>query len=244
MTKPLDGRLALVTGASRGIGRAVALALGEAGAHIVAVAPAKSTDALETLDDELKAKGSAATLVPLDVKDGAGIDRLGAGIFERWGKLDILVANAGILGTLTPLAHIAPKEWDDLIAINLTANWRLIRALDPLLRASDAGRAIFVSSGAADKATPFWGGYAVTKVALEKLAQTYAAETAKTPVRVNIVNPGGTRTRMRQQAFPGEDPDTLPTAQEVARLFVELADPAWDRTGERIDYRDWAAARV
>ena len=244
MTKPLDGRLALVTGASRGIGRAVAVALGEAGAHIIAIAPAKSTEALEALDDDLKAKGSAATLVPLDVKDGAGIDRLGASIFERWGKLDILVANAGILGTLTPLAHIAPKEWDDLIAINLTANWRLIRALDPLLRASDAGRAIFVSSGAADKATPFWGGYAVTKVALEKLAQTYAAETAKTPVRVSIVNPGGTRTRMRQQAFPGEDPDTLPTAEDVARLFVTLADPAWDRTGERIDYRDWAAARV
>jgi NAD(P)-dependent dehydrogenase (short-subunit alcohol dehydrogenase family) len=235
MAKPLQDRIALVTGASRGIGRAAALALAEAGAHVVAVA--RTQGALEELDDEIRARGGdPATLVPLDLKDMEALDRLGAALHERWGKLDVLFGNAGILGDLTPLGHVDPKTWDTLMAVNVTANWRLIRSLDPLLRASDAGRAIFVSSGAAHKCTAYWGPYSVSKAALEALARTYAAETVETPVRVMVVNPGPLRTRMRASAMPGEDPETLRTPDDLAPHILRLASPEWSETGKLYDF--------
>jgi NAD(P)-dependent dehydrogenase (short-subunit alcohol dehydrogenase family) len=232
----LSGRTALVTGASRGIGRAAALTLAEAGAHVIAVA--RTAGGLEELDDAIKAKGGAATLVPLDLKDYAGIDRLGAAIYERWGRLDMLFANAGILGTITPLAHLEPKVWDEAMAVNVTANWRLIRSLDPLLRASEAGRAVFVTAGAAWSAHAYWGPYAVSKAALDMLVRTYAAETRSTSrVRVNLFNPGPIRTRMRALAMPGEDPLTLERPEAVAREIVALSDPSLEETGMAFDHR-------
>ena len=230
----LAGRIALVTGASRGIGRAVALELAREGAHVVLLA--RTVGALEEVDDAIRRKGGAATLVPADLKDFAAIDRLGAALFERYGKLDALVGNAGVLGLLTPLAHLQPKVWDETIAVNVTANWRLIRSMDPLLRASDAGRAVFITSGAARKATPFWGVYAAAKAALESIALTYAAECAGTNVRVNLFNPGGTRTAMRAKAFPGEDPETLPRPSDVAPQIVELLRSGFEKTGELFGY--------
>ncbi len=230
----LTGRVVLVTGASRGIGRAAALALAGAGAHVIALA--RTSGALEELDDAIQAAGGSATLVPADVKDYDALDRLGAAIFERWGRLDGLLANAGVLGTMTPLAHHEPKRWDEVMAVNVTANWRLIRSLDPLLRASDAGRAVFVSSGAAHKFRAFWGSYAVSKAALEALALTYASETQTTPVRVTLVNPGPLRTRMRATAMPGEDPLTLRTPEELAPHLVRLLSPAWTTTGAIYDF--------
>ena len=237
--RPLDGKLALITGASRGIGRAVARGLAEAGAHVIAVTLPRSTKALEELDDEIRAVGGTATLVPLDLRDGQAIDQLGASVAERWGRLDILIGNAGILGDLSPFAHLELKVWEDLIAVNLTANWRLIRAFDPLLRAAEAGRVIFLTSGAAAKDKPYWGGYAVTKAGLEKLAKTYAAEVAKTPVRVNLVNPGPMRTSMRAKAMPGENPATLPPPEELVPLFLEMAGPDYEGTGQVIDFQSW-----
>jgi NAD(P)-dependent dehydrogenase (short-subunit alcohol dehydrogenase family) len=231
----LQGRIALVTGASRGIGRAAALALAEAGAHVIALA--RTVGGLEELDDAIQAKGGSTTLVPLDLKDSAGIDRMGAAIFERWGKLDMLLANAGILGVLTPLTHLAPRVWDDLMAINLTANWRLIRSLDQLLRLSDAGRAVFVSSGAANYNRPFWGGYAVSKAALDAMVKTYAAELTGTTVKVNLLYPGPTRTAMRAQAMPGEDPMTLPAPEELAPLIVEMLSPDYSANGEVVRFK-------
>lgn len=232
--KSLAGRVAVVTGASRGIGRAAALALAKAGAHVVALA--RTQGALEELDDAVREAGSSATLVPVDLKDVDALDRLGAGLFERWGKLDILLANAGLLGDITPLGHLAPKVWDDVMAVNVTANWRLIRSLDPLLRASDAGRAIFVSSGAAWNARAYWGVYATSKAALNALALTYAAETATTAVKVMLVNPGPLRTRMRAAAMPGEDPQTLRTPDDLAPRILRLASPDWPETGQLYDF--------
>ncbi len=225
----LKDRIALVTGASRGIGRAVALELARRGAHIVAVA--RSQGALEELDDEIKAMGATATLVPLNLTDFEALDRLGAAIAERWGRLDILFGNAGILGPLSPLGHVTPKDWQMVMDINVTANWRLIRATEGLLRASDAGRAAFVSSGAAHKCGAYWGPYSVSKAAVEALARTLAAETVTTPVKVMIVNPGPLRTRMRAEAMPGEDPATLRTPEEVAPGIADILSPGWDRTG-------------
>jgi len=197
------------------------LALAKLGCHIIATA--RTQGGLEELDDEIKAVGSTATLVPMDITDTAGIDRLGAAIFERWKKLDILIGNAGILGKLTPVPHLDPKVWDDVMAINVTANYRLIRSLDPLLRASDAGRAVFVTSGVAHSAPAYWGAYSVSKAALEALVKTYAAEVANTSkLRVNLFSPGPTCTRMRATAMPGEDPMTLPTADDVAVQMVEM----------------------
>jgi NAD(P)-dependent dehydrogenase (short-subunit alcohol dehydrogenase family) len=232
--KPLANRLAVVTGASRGIGRAAAIAYAKAGAHVIALA--RTQGALEELDDEIRAAGSSATLVPLDLKDYAAIDRLGAAINERWGKLDILLGNAGLLGEIAPLTHVDQPVWDAVMAVNVTANWRLIRSLDPLLQKSDAGRAIFVSSGAAHKCTAYWGPYSVSKAALEALVRTYAAETATTPVRVMLVNPGPLRTRMRAAAMPGEDPETLRTPEELAPHLVRLASAEWDETGKLYDF--------
>ncbi len=230
----LKGRVALVTGASRGIGRATALQLARAGAHVVAVA--RTVGGLEELDDEIRAAGSAATLVPIDLKDFEAIDRLGAAVLERWGKLDILVGNAGVLGPLSPLGHVDPRAFDEVMAVNVTANWRLIRSLDPLLQASDAGRALFVSSGAAHKTMAYWGPYSVSKAALQALAMTYAAETQRTKVRVNIVNPGPLRTRMRAEAMPGEDANTLRTPEDLAPYIVRMASPDADEHGMIFDF--------
>ncbi len=226
--KPLDGRIAVVTGASRGIGYKAAKAFAGAGAHVVAIA--RTVGGLEELDDEIQAAGGSATLVPLDLKDYDGIDRLGAALHERWGRLDVLLANAGVLGQLSPLPHVDIKTWDEVMAINVTANWRLIRSLDPLLRESDAGRAIFLSSGAAHRCRAFWGPYSVSKAAVEALARTYAHETVNTKIRVVSVDPGATRTAMRAKAMPGENPEKLPDPGEIAPELVKLASPAFDRT--------------
>ncbi|MFT5511539.1 MAG: NAD(P)-dependent dehydrogenase (short-subunit alcohol dehydrogenase family) [Hyphomicrobiaceae bacterium] len=217
-------KLALVTGASRGIGRAVAKVLAREGAHVILAA--RREGSLEDVDDEIRSLGGSATLVKLDVTAGDKVDALGPTIYERWGKLDILVANAGILGPLSPLHHISDDAWDNVMAINLTANWRLIRTLDPLLRHANAGRAVFVSSGASAAKNAYWGPYAASKAGLEALVKTYAHEIATTNVRANIINPGPVRTEMRQQAFPGEDPMTLPTPEDIAEQFLDVVDPA------------------
>jgi len=230
MPLPLADRIALVTGASRGIGFATALALAKAGAHIVALA--RTVGGLEELDDAIKAIGGSATLVPLDLKDYDGIDRLGVALHERFGRLDVLVGNAGILGPLSPLGHVQIKAWDEVMAVNVTANWRLICAMDPLLKFSDAGRVVFVSSGVAALALAYWGPYAISKAALETLARTYAAETVTTNVRINLFTPGPIRTRMRAQAMPGEDPMTLETPDKVAERIVALCLPSMQESGK------------
>jgi NAD(P)-dependent dehydrogenase (short-subunit alcohol dehydrogenase family) len=235
LTPPLTDRIALVTGASRGIGYATALALARAGARIVAVA--RTVGGLEELDDAIRAAGGAATLVPLDLKDYAGIDRLALALQERFGHLDVLVGNAGMLGPLSPLGHVEPAAWDDVMAVNVTANWRLIRALDPLLRRSEAGRVVFISSEVAAQATAYWGPHAASKAALEVLGRTYAAETATTKVCVNVLVPGPVRTRMRAQAFPGEDPMTVETPDRVADKIVELCLPSVQESGKVYDFR-------
>ena len=232
------GRIALVTGASRGIGRAAAEALAREGAHVIALA--RTQGALEELDDTISRAGGAATLVPLDLTDGEGIDRLGAAVHERWQRLDILIGNAGILGELTPVSHIRPHDWQRLLDVNLTANWRLIRSFDPLLRQSQAGRAIFVSSGAARMNRPFWGGYGMTKAALEYLVKTYAAELEGSNATANLLDPGATATAMRAKAMPGEDPDTLPQPTDVAGLIVTMANAAFTENGSVVAYRQWA----
>ncbi|MDP4823910.1 MAG: SDR family NAD(P)-dependent oxidoreductase [Aestuariivirgaceae bacterium] len=231
----LSGKVALVTGASRGIGRAMALMLAREGAHVIATA--RTVGGLEELDDDIRKTGGAATLVPLDIKDAEGVDRLGAAIFERWKKLDILVGNAGILGKLTPIGHVDPSVWADVMATNVTANWRLIRSMDPLLRQAEAARAVFLTSGAAVNFRAYWGPYSVSKAALEALVKTYAAETATTPLRVNLLNPGATRTKMRAQAMPGENPETLPTADAVAQAALPLFLGEMDVTGEAFNFQ-------
>jgi len=235
MTEALDlnGQIALVTGASRGIGYFLAKELAAAGAHVVAVA--RTTGGLEELDDEIKSAGGQATLVPLDLTDMAGIDRLGGAIYERWGKLDVLVANAGILGVISPLGHVEAKVFERVMAINVTSTWRLIRAVDPLLRAADAGRAVVLSSGAAHSARAFWGPYAASKAAVEALVRSWAHETENLPLRINAANPGATRTAMRAQAMPGEDPNTLPHPSEVAAKIARLASRSVTETGAIFD---------
>ncbi len=229
MAGRLEGRVALVTGASRGLGASIAVALAKEGAHIIATA--RTEGGLTELDDQIKAAGGSATLVPLDIKDFAGIDRLGAAIFERWKKLDILVGNAGVLGKLTPMAHVEPKMWDDVMGVNVTANYRLIRSLDSLLRASDAGRAIFVSSGLAQKCWAYWGPYSISKAALEAMVKTYANEIATSTVRANCFSPGATRTKMRATAMPGEDPESLPHPDEVAAQIVQMCEASFTDNG-------------
>lgn len=233
--KRLDGRVALITGASRGIGRAVAKRFALEGAHLILTA--RTQGALEELDDEIQAinGGTPSTLVPADITDFDLIDQMGAAVYERFKKLDILVGNAGQLGQLSPLGHIDPKTWDQVIAVNLTANWRLIRSFDSLLRQSDSGRVIFVTSTVGHMARAYWGGYAVSKAGLEMLSGIYADETKKTNVRVNLINPGGTRTAMRADAMPGEDPETVKSPEEITEYFVELAEAACERHGEMIE---------
>jgi NAD(P)-dependent dehydrogenase (short-subunit alcohol dehydrogenase family) len=226
----LAGRLALITGASRGLGSATALAYAAEGAHCVLVA--RTVGGLEEVDDKIKAMGGSATLVPLDVTDGPGIDRLGAALYERFGRLDVLLGNAGILGTLSPVGHIEPKTFEQVMAVNVTANWRLIRSLDPLLRRSDAGRAIFVTSGVSRRVVPYWSAYASSKAALDMLVGVYAAEVAHTAVRVNLYNPGPMRTAMRRQAFPGENETQQTPPEAHAEALIRLALPACTMNGQ------------
>jgi len=226
----LQTRIALVTGASRGIGYWTALALAKQGAHVIAVA--RTTGGLEELDDAIQAAGGSATLVPMDLTDMQAVDRLGAAINDRWGKLDILVANAGVLGTISPVGHVEAKVFDKVMAVNVTATWRIIRSVEPLLIKSDAGRALILSSGVAHSARAFWGPYAASKAAVETLARVWAAETEKTSLNVNSIDPGATRTAMRAQAMPGENPDSLPHPSEIAEKLVPLCGPACSETGK------------
>jgi NAD(P)-dependent dehydrogenase (short-subunit alcohol dehydrogenase family) len=235
MTQPLASRIAVVTGASRGIGYATARALAKAGAHIVAVA--RTQGGLEELDDEIRKDGGTATLVPLSLTDFDGIARLGAALHERHRRIDILVGNAAVASTSSPLGHIEVKAWTDMMAINVTANFQLIRCMEPLLRQSDAGRAVFITSGAASKALAYMGPYAASKAALDTLVRIWANETASTNLRVNLFSPGPIRTRMRAQVFPGEDPMTLDTPDQVAEFIVPMCMPDWTETGKLYDYR-------
>jgi len=233
--QPLKGRVTLVTGASRGIGYQSALALAKSGSHIIATA--RTQGGLEDLDDAIKAIGGETTLVPMDLKQFDGIDQLGSIINERWGKLDGLFGNAGVLGEITPAPHTVPKTFDDVMAVNLTANYRLIRSLDPLLRASDAGRALFVTSGVAASRRAFWSAYAASKAGLEAFVQCYAEEVETTNLKVNLLNPGATRTQMRAKAMPGEDPSTLPNPSDIAPLITDMLSPSYDKNGEIITFR-------
>jgi NAD(P)-dependent dehydrogenase (short-subunit alcohol dehydrogenase family) len=235
MNSSTSERIVLVTGASRGIGRAAAVALAKAGAHVVLAA--RTVGGLEEADDEIRAAGGSATLVQLDLRDFDALDRLGAMLFERWGKLDGLLANAGVLGVLTPLPHLSPKVWQESMDVNVTANWRLIRSFDPLLRKSDAARVVFISSGAARNFRPYWGSYSIAKAALEALALTYAAECADTTVKVNLLNPGPLRTKMRAKAMPGEDPETLQPPEAVAPLIVEMLSPSYAENGALVNFQ-------
>lgn len=246
MTQPLASRIALVTGASRGIGYATALALAKAGANVVAVA--RTQGGLEELDDEIRAAtGQGATLVPLDLTDLEGVARLGAALNERHGKLDVLVANAAIPGVSSPLGHIAPKPFGDVLAINLTANFQLIRCMEPLLRLSDAGRAVVMTSSDARLAPAYRGPSAASKAGLEALARVWAAENMTTSLKVNLFDPGPVRTKLRAAIMPGEDPATLDTPAQVAELILPLCTPECNETGKLYDYasgelRDFATA--
>jgi NAD(P)-dependent dehydrogenase (short-subunit alcohol dehydrogenase family) len=234
MQKPLTDRIALVTGASRGIGAALALELAAAGAHVIAVA--RTVGGLEELDDKITAGGGTATLVPLDMKDADGIARLALALHERYGRLDVLVGNAGVLGTLSPLGHVEPKDFDNLFTVNVTANWQFIRTMDPLLKASQAGRAVFITSGLAWRGLAYTGVYAATKAALDALVRTYAAENVTTRVKVNSFNPGPTRTKMYAGGWPGVDQNTLTPPEAIAQAILPLCLPACGESGKMFDF--------
>ncbi len=232
MTGRLKDRIAVITGASRGLGAAIARRFAAEGAHLVLVA--RTAGGLEEVDDAVRRAGANATLVPLDVTDYPALDRLGASLHQRYGRVDVLIGAAATLGTLTPIGHLDPPVWDRVMAVNVTAHWRLLRSLDPLLRASPSGRAIFVTDRVASEARAYWSAYAVSKSALETLAMLYANEVARTHVRVNLVDPGALRTKLRAEAFPGENPADVPPPESVTETFVALAEAACTRHGELI----------
>lgn len=235
---PLQDRIALVTGASRGIGRAAALALANAGAHVVAVA--RTSGALEELDDEIRrATGKSATLVPMDIAEDGALDQLGLAIHQRFGRVDVLVHAAAILGSLTPVSHIEPKHWDRVMAVNLTGSYRLIRSVEPLLRAAEAPRAIFLTTGRVARPKAFWGPYGASKAALENLVRTWADELENTKIRAVLLDPGAMRTRMRAEAMPGEDPATLPDPAEIGPLILELAQADLGLPTANVVFSDW-----
>ncbi len=237
-TLPLDGQIALVTGASRGIGQACALALAKAGAHIVATA--RTQGGLETLDDEIKAAtGQSATLVPLDLAEPSGLDQLGFAIHQRFGRLDLLVHCGAILGPLTPVAHIDPPAWDKVMAVNATATYRLIRATEPLLKAAPKGRALFLTTGRVVRPKAFWGPYGASKAAMEHIVRTWADELENTPVRAVLVDPDVMRTRMRAEAMPGEDPESLPDPSEIGPLILELAQAELGQPKATVLFSEW-----
>jgi NAD(P)-dependent dehydrogenase (short-subunit alcohol dehydrogenase family) len=241
-TGSLAGRIALVTGASRGIGKAAALALAGAGAHVIATA--RSQGGLEQLDDEIRAlTGERATLAPMDLIEADGADPLGLAIHQRHGRLDVLVHAGAILGGLTPVAHLEPPVWDRVVAVNLTSTYRLIRSMEPLLRASDAGRAIFLTSGRAARPRAFWGAYAATKAGLEALVRCWADEIENTEVRAILLDPHQMRTRMRAEAYPGEEPDALPDPSEIGPLVIELALSNPGLPTEIVNFAEWKAGR-
>lgn len=230
----LTSRIALVTGASQGIGAAVAKAYAKAGAHVILVA--RNQKKLEKIDDEITAAGGKATLLPLDLMNFDEVDKLGPSIYERFGKLDIFVGNAGLLGTLSPLTQISNSEYQRVLDLNVSANFRLIKTLDPLLQASDAGRAMFVTTGAGVvKGRAYWGTYSISKAALESMVRVYADENRQTNLKINMIDPGAVRTDMRASAVPGENPMTLPTPEDIAETFLELASPNCQKHGEIVN---------
>ena len=230
----LDGKVVLVTGASRGLGYQAALEAARRGAHVIAVA--RTVGGLEDLDDDIKKLGGSTTLVPLDLRDFEAIDRLGLSIFQRWGKLDGLVANAAALGVITPLAHLDPKDFEQTFGLNVTANYRLIRSLDALLRQSEAGRAVFLSSGVIFGVRPFWGLYSATKAALEVMVRSYADELSVSPAKANVFDPGRMRTQMRAKSHPGEDPDVSPHPSVAAPALIDMIMPSYAGNGQRYDF--------
>ena len=243
IASPLAGRVALITGATRGIGRACALALAQAGAHVIATA--RTQGGLEELDDAiLAATGHHATLVPLDLMNGDGLDQLGLAIHQRHARLDILVHAGAMLGGLWPVSHIDPQQWDRVVSVNLTSAYRLIRSMEPLLRQSEAGRAIFLTSGRAVRPRAFWGSYAATKAGLEAMVRCWADEIEHTKVRAILLDPAAMRTRMRAEAYPGEDPDTLPEPSEIGPLVVELALSSPGLPDKAVQFSEWKAARA
>ncbi len=239
MSGKLEGKVALITGVSRGIGAEVAVAFAGQGAHVILVA--RTAGGLEEIDDRVKAAGGQATLVPLDLEDMEGIDRLGGAVAERWGHLDVLVGNAALPGQFSPVGHVAPEVWEQVFTVNVTANWRLIRAFDVLLRAADAGRAIFTTSGAARHAVPYFSPHAASKAALEAMVRCWTAELGKTEVRANLADPGRVRTKMRAAAFPGEDPMTLEPPETVVPIFMALAADDCPWQGEVVGLGDLKA---
>jgi NAD(P)-dependent dehydrogenase (short-subunit alcohol dehydrogenase family) len=240
MSLPLQDKIALITGASRGIGRASALALAKAGAHVVAVA--RTEGGLTELDDEIRAaSGQSATLVPLDIADGDALDQLGLALHQRFGRLDVLVHAAAILGPMTPVSHIEPKHWDRVVAVNLTATYRLIRTAEPLLRASEAGRAIFLTTGRVARPKAFWGPYGITKAGMEHMVRTWADELEQTKVRAVLLDPNTMRTKMRAEAMPGEDPATVTDPSEIGPLIVELAQADLGLPASNVVFARWKA---
>lgn len=230
MTRQLHDKIALITGASRGIGAAVAKRFAEEGAHVIAVA--RDVKGLEATDDAIRKNGGAATLVELDLSDMSNIELLAQNIAQRFGRLDILVGNAAVLGELGPMGHMSPGDWQRVLDINLTANWQLIRCFDALLKCSDAPRAMFVTSGVAQSARAYWGAYAVSKAALDTMVRVWAAENTKTPLKANLISPGEVRTRMHAQAFPGQDPNLYVLPETITDIFVKLAAPELQETGK------------